>query len=574
MAKEESGRLFSKVAKFVRNPLKDWSELDAPTASDSSLPDQTYSREMLKEMIERRQRNDFVRRREFDMLRKLRQREAAAHAFDGTVTPSSFNVNSSSGKQEGRALTLKKIDEIEEQMSQQWWKGRGPNGEALATPPPDAGAETLPPVLDDDAVQEQLGQVGRVGQAQQPAAHPSAAPVAASISAEAPAHGPADAVAAIADVPLTSSHLAHDGALEEAVIRFAHGDDTGAEAILLQALASESAPPGESEHGPAAERDDDRWRALFDLYRATGDAAKFAAARMRYAQRMRRMGPDWVSLEDLARSVKAVTASEDAAGAAADADVRADWASPQRLARDGLVALTRALSQAGSVWTLDWRSLGAIELEAAAPLRVLFNHWSDSPVQLRFLGSAQLMAVLAEASPNNDRGTDDVWWQLHMAALRLMHLPDDFELVALNYCITYEVSPPSWQDPRGECTALATPAGNRHSSVWSLLSVGGDSESFPSTDSSFAALAGDLRGESLSNWQRLDHDLRHTTAPVISCAALLRMDLAAAGTLLSWVRARDANGERVQFVDAHRLIAALFNLVGIADHATVAVRKN
>jgi hypothetical protein len=154
MAKEESGRLFSKVAKFVRNPLKDWSELDAPSASDSSLPDQTYSREMLKEMIERRQRNDFVRRREFDMLRKLRQREAAAHAFDPTVTPSSFNVNSSSEKPEGRALTLKKIDEIEQQMSQQWWKGRGPNGETLVNPPPDAGAETLPPVHTDDLLEE------------------------------------------------------------------------------------------------------------------------------------------------------------------------------------------------------------------------------------------------------------------------------------------------------------------------------------------------------------------------------------------------------------------------------------
>ena len=31
---------------------------------------------MLKEMIERKRRNDFVRRREFDQLRKLRQREA------------------------------------------------------------------------------------------------------------------------------------------------------------------------------------------------------------------------------------------------------------------------------------------------------------------------------------------------------------------------------------------------------------------------------------------------------------------------------------------------------------------
>ena len=557
MPKEESGRLFSKVAKFVRNPLKDWSELDAPAAastSDSSLPAQTYSREMLKEMIERRQRNDFVRRREFDMLRKLRQREAAAHAFEATVTPSSFNLNSSSEGSDGRALTLKKIDEIEQQMSQQWWKGRGPNGETLVNPPPDAGAETLPPVHTDELLAE-------------PAGH---------LPVPAAAEAGSSPAAASGGVPLMSSRLAHDGALEEAVIRFAHGDDTGAEAILLQALASESAPATEDGHdNPAAERDDSRWRALFDLYRATGDAAKFAAARMRYAQRMRRMGPDWVSLEELARSVKAVTASEEAAEAAAEGGAaHADWTCPARLAREGLMELTRALSKAGAVWTLDWRGLHAIEPEAAAPLRVLFAHWAGSPVQLRFMGTAQLLAVLSEAAPNNERGTDDVWWQLHLAALRMMNLPDDFELVALNYCITYEVSPPAWQDPCGECTTLAAPPASRSNSVWSLLSVGGDSESFPSTDTGFAALAGDLRGESLSNWQRLDNDLRHTTAPVISCAALLRMDLAAAGTLLSWVRARDANGERVQFVDAHRLIAALFNLVGIADHATVAVRKN
>ncbi|MBN8756169.1 MULTISPECIES: STAS domain-containing protein [Variovorax] len=554
MAKEESGRLFSKVAKFVRNPLKDWSELDEPAPSDSSLPEQAYNREMLKEMIERRQRNDFVRRREFDMLRKLRQREAAAHAFDPTVTPSSFNLNSSSEKLEGRALTLKKIDEIEQQMSQQWWKGRGPNGEALVNPPPDAGAETLPPV-GSDAPDTQTDRPHSVSPPAAAAAAAGEAPMAAGAT------------------PMPVSRLAHDGALEEAVIRFAHGDDTGAEAILLQALASESAAATEAEGSPAAERDDSRWRALFDLYRATGDAAKFAAARMRYAQRMRRMGPDWVSLEELARSVKAVTASEEA-GAASEGPSQADWVSPAHLAREGLVELTRALSKAGSVWTLDWRALAAIGADAAAPLRVLFTHWSDSPVQLRFMGSAQLLAVLSEAAPNNDRSTEDVWWQLHLAALRMMHLPDDFELVALNYCITYEVSPPSWQDPRGECTSLAAPPASRPSSVWSLLSVGGDSESFPSTDSGFAALAGDLRGESLSSWQRLDNDLRHTTAPVISCAALLRMDLAAAGTLLSWVRTRDANGERVQFVDAHRLIGALFTLVGITDHATVALRKN
>jgi hypothetical protein len=287
---------------------------------------------------------------------------------------------------------------------------------------------------------------------------------------------------------------------------------------------------------------------------------------------MKRMGPDWVPLDELARNVKAVAASE----FAELAPVGADWTSPPRLARDGLVNLTRALSKAGSVWTLDWRALAAIERDAAAPLRVLFAHWADSPVQLRFMGAAKLQAVLAEATPNSERSTEDVWWQLHLAALRMMNMPDDFELVALNYCITYEVSPPAWADPKGECALLAAPEGSRSGSgsVWSLLSVNGESESFPSTDSGFAALAGDLRGETHSSLQRLDTDLRNTTAPVISCAALLRMDLAAAGTLLSWVRARDAQGDRVQFVDAHRLFGALFDIVGIADHATVAVRKN
>jgi ABC-type transporter Mla MlaB component len=572
MPKEESGRLLSKVAKFVRNPLKDWSELNA--TADSTLPvDQAYSREMLKEMIERRQRNDFVRRREFDMLRKLRQREAAAHAFEGTVTPSSFNLNSTTEKSEGRALTLKKIDEIEEQMSQQWWKGRGPNGEVLTNAPPDAGAETLPPPVNAAELASLLGAPsGRAAPAPAPAPVSTPAPAAvAPASAPAPV-GPGPASAEVSAPSLLSARLARDGALEEAVIRFAHGDDAGAEAILLQALASESvAVGGEGDHA-TAERDDARWHALFDLYRATGDATRFAAARMRYAQRMKRMGPDWVPLDELARNVKAVVASEYAELAPAGAD----WTSPPRLAREGLMNLTRALSKAGSVWTLDWRALAVIERDAAAPLRVLFAHWADSPVQLRFIGAAKLQAVLAEATPNNERSTEDVWWQLHLAALRLMNMPDDFELVALNYCITYEVSPPAWQDPKGECALLAPPEGSRSGagSVWSLLSVGGESESFPSTDSGFAALAGDLRGETHSSLQRLDTDLRNTTAPVISCAALLRMDLAAAGTLLSWVRARDAQGDRVQFVDAHRLIAALFDIVGIADHATVALRKN
>ncbi|RZL64839.1 MAG: STAS domain-containing protein [Variovorax sp.] len=530
MAKEESGRLFSKVAKFVRNPLKDWSELDA---EDSASPENGYSREMLKEMIERRQRNDFVRRREFDMLRKLRQREAAG-VQDGSATPSSFNVNSTSGKSEGRALTLKKIDEIEEQMSQQWWKGRGPGGSAPGHSP-ESGADMAE-------------QHARAYADTAPFSPQEAAALAVPLDSGAGALHP--------------SRLVYSSALEEAAIRFAEGKDAEAESILLQALAPEGA---QADH-------DDTWRALLDLYRATGDAEKFVAASTRYAQRMKRTGPEWVSLRALARTVQAASAAQRGQKAAASG---ADWLSPARLSRDALGGLTAALAQAGAVWTLDWRGLKRIDAEAAGPLRALFTHWAESAVQLRFAGGKQLQAVLAEATPMSERGTDDLWWQLRLAALRVMHLADDFELAALNYCITYEVSPPGWQDPRGGYEAIdaARESSPAFASAFSLEGTGEVASAIAGgADALQVALAGDLAGESLSTWQRLDAELLEAPAPVVSCAALVRIDFAAAGTLLNWVMERDAHGQRVEFVDAHRLVAAFFGVIGIGDHAMVSAR--
>ncbi len=59
------------MVKFVRNPATNWGDLDHKESDRES----SYSKQLLKEMIERKRRNDFVRKREFDMLRKLRKRE-------------------------------------------------------------------------------------------------------------------------------------------------------------------------------------------------------------------------------------------------------------------------------------------------------------------------------------------------------------------------------------------------------------------------------------------------------------------------------------------------------------------
>ena len=104
------------MVRFVRSPASGFSDGEgADTDRESS-----YSKQMLKEMIERKRRNDFVRKREFDMLRKMRRSEVLAGQDPG-LRPSFFQ-SSMPSKPDDRATTLKKIDEIEAQMSMQWWK--------------------------------------------------------------------------------------------------------------------------------------------------------------------------------------------------------------------------------------------------------------------------------------------------------------------------------------------------------------------------------------------------------------------------------------------------------------------
>jgi hypothetical protein len=109
------GGLLSRVVRFVKSPTTHWSDLDR---SDGDAGD-SESRLALKEMIERKRRNDFVRNREFDMLRKIRQR-GAVRDEDAAGLPGSPPAHTGE-----RVRTLRKIDEIESQMSGRWFQRHG-----------------------------------------------------------------------------------------------------------------------------------------------------------------------------------------------------------------------------------------------------------------------------------------------------------------------------------------------------------------------------------------------------------------------------------------------------------------
>ena len=220
-------------------------------------------------------------------------------------------------------------------------------------------------------------------------------------------------------------------------------------------------------------------------------------------------------------------------------------------------------------------------------MTLVFSGWSVQPVQLRFMGGAQLQKVLHNATPSGNRDTPQNWWQLRMEVLRVTNRPDDFELVALDFCVTYEVSPPTWVSARCGCKPLDAQSGAlsgeaivgdvyRDCAPSSPSVMEGDTQmDAPSSQMSnrfSVELSGQIQGDAMAVLDQLEVKLMEADTMLISCAKLIRVDFSAAGTLLNWVSTRQAENRSVQFSEVNRLVASFFNVIGITEHARVLVR--
>jgi ABC-type transporter Mla MlaB component len=164
-----------------------------------------------------------------------------------------------------------------------------------------------------------------------------------------------------------------------------------------------------------------------------------------------------------------------------------------------------------------------------------------------------------------------------------MHMADDFDLVALDFCITYEVSPPGWTPAKCAVALLDATASAFMSASSSLFaeadlgpsSLGSESMSL-SPEHGDGAPSAELAGVLGTNAEEALATLDPTSAQTIQidCSRLVRIDFAAAGALLNWTIERHAQGRAVVFLGLHRLIALFLGVVGVTGHATVAVRRD
>jgi hypothetical protein len=565
---KDNDSFLRKVVRFVANPTTDWADLNART---DEVRETEYAKSELKAMIERKRRNDFVRKREFDVLRKVRREGLSSEQL--AALGGSSRIDDSEGRlQENGAKAdsgvKAKIDEIEQQMV-------GDNYQQTTRRPPRFyEAATQPAPLGTPPAKRAADPAAAPAAAAPPLAKRSNLIDAPELTAAVPieALGPAKAPLSAARLDAASDYsgvfsvevneVAHDPDLDEAVIAFANADFE----LCEQSLSQLTGPGG------ARAQHAETWLVRFDLYRAIGEQHKFESLALDYAQQFGWSAPQWFSMPKLV----ADSATDDAPQRV-QVDTQIGWVCPEIVDAETVTKMRSQTLQLPLPWVLDWSALRAIDAEACARMSEVFRHWATENLEMTWLAGETLFNVLQEAAPTGVRDSDPAYWLLRLDALRLANRADQFDEAAIDYCVTYEVSPPSWE--RAKCKVnISGMTVSTQSPAMSLVSDATFVESTLSEEPGSAVqlasveLSGQLVGDISATLKKMDSELGTAVIVNVSCSKLIRVDFIAAGDLLNWVLQRRSEQRTVSFSEAHRLVALFFGAMGINEHAKVKVR--
>ena len=593
-----------KVVKFVSNPNTEWGDFEAPAAGPTPA---AQDRSELQVMIERKRRNDFVRRQELDLLRQIRREGLTGDQIREMQRQEGLESSGYQPTEQGAlppAEVRRRIDGIEREMS---YEDTVVNTRSLPlAPPPPASPpsgergtsvglhETTQQALKTDPTR--LGVLRRLdSQVTVPKVDLEFdAPPKAAASPTPRRAGPQPTQTnsepetsarwhPMLEGELAQSELAHDSELDEAAMAFANADFGGCEKMLRALVAP----------GGARQRHAPTWRALLDLYRAIGQQQRFEWTCAQFVKELGESPPAWVSIPRLAMHMQAQPVGSDAVTAASGGGVSVaasgapaaagaaatgsgsgkvePWPCPVHLDAAAVGALRARVNAAVGKPVIDWGPLQMLDAQGAQALRNLLREWAVSTSPQQWQGVGALFDLLEIAAPPGDHLADPAFWQVRLEALRLLGVQASYDLAAEDFAATYGTTPPEWR-PAAMVVSTDDNMGQLASTAPDFV-VSTLPDELGLNTSVTVELAGQLAGDVSATMSQALSELGDAQSVTVACDRLIRVDLMAAGELLNWVSARRTEGRLVRFTQVHRLVALFFCAMGLDDQAPIELRS-
>jgi ABC-type transporter Mla MlaB component len=317
--------------------------------------------------------------------------------------------------------------------------------------------------------------------------------------------------------------------IEEIAIMYANDQKEFAEQMLQEALRD------------VGRTDRTVWWMLFDLYQVMGRQDDFDNVAIDYASQFETSPPTWSppvvpGSED--NNYAGVTPTEVFAGVL-DAQVA------PRLER------LLQLAEESQVMRLEFGRIADVTPEGCQLMLDTLTTLRKRERELIVAGAAEFAELVRSTITIGQRDASEAPWMLLLALLQLMNREKDFEETAMDYCVTFELSPPSFEAPKHVATSTTITAPTRTECFMLPAVVNGGTNSLFDAIDAYAAQSPTL---------------------LIDCSRLARVDYGAASALLNRLRPI-AEQKKIEFRDMNHLVAALFKLLSFAEVARLFPHK-
>jgi anti-anti-sigma regulatory factor len=316
--------------------------------------------------------------------------------------------------------------------------------------------------------------------------------------------------------------------LENAALRYANGQAAAARSVLEQGIASEP----DTKISPLA------WLALFDLLQREGDRAAFDRLAMEYVVQFERSAPAWegpAKLKVAPRSVGGHVAMTGRLTAASEAQ---------------LEGLRSAVARGAHATRLDLMAVFGFDDAGARLLAGALAEARRSRVGLQVQTGTKLVPALDVALKKGREAGEGAWLLL----LELLQWANDraaFEDRAIEFAVTFEVSPPSWEPP----TPVAVPV---------KVAEGNGERRDTAADAEILKWSGVMTGSLSPQLGKLADFAQRRTVVAVDLSEVVRIDFVCAGAVLNLIARLEAERKAVQIVGASPILRALLLLIGVS----------
>jgi ABC-type transporter Mla MlaB component len=322
--------------------------------------------------------------------------------------------------------------------------------------------------------------------------------------------------------------------LENAALMYASGQAAHARKLLDDGIANDQ----DTRLSSLA------WLALFDLLQRANDRAAFDQLALQYVVQFESSAPAWD--ERSAPVARTLLSKPMAGGYVAVAGNLTGGAEPS-----ALEGLRRALDKHVAQARVDVSQVTGFDDAGARELADLLGRARKQKMSLSLQRPEKIRAGVEAAVAKGKEGGEGAWL-LSMELMQWLHEQAAFDDRAVEFAITFELSPPSWEPPPQSEPATPEPAAET-----------GDADTVtPHKD--MLVWSGVLTGSSARPLLALGDFAAARPHLAIDMTDVERIDFVCAGALLNTLNRIESQRKSVQIVGASPIVRALLLLIGIS----------